>query len=491
MKSTVYKLWIIGAVIVFNGCSGKQSPKLSSFEPVLKPVLPVCKDGNVSSEFYDPAPPQELESDIPQVIKKVSDLERFPQTILPYVERNAVNQERILEVQRGFEDHFYRPWSYSVAPICAKEAQWPIHAFKGGYGSNLKPVDPSWITELEYQSNFEAFSTVNHYALAKKWMNIRVFPTHKALYKNPALPGNGYPFDLLQNSSVAFNEPLFISHYSKDGSWAYVFTNNASGWVENDGIARIEPEQIALIRGKEKVFITEDKVPLYDASNRFVTYSRIGMVLPLMKETTDHYSVLFMKNSGMLEEMSIPKSSAHAGFHFLNKDDLVKIGTHLLRNTYGWGGMFEERDCSSMIRDMLTPFGIWLPRNSASQAKKGEVISFKGLDNTQKIALIKERGIPFETILYKKGHVLLYVGTYDDTVMVMHNIWGIRTVDKNNDKGRVVIGKAVLSSLELGAEVENFDPENMLLTTLVSMNIFTRESPTVALGKRKEKKPKL
>jgi len=118
--------------------------------------------------------------------------------------------------------------------------------------------------------------------------------------------------------------------------------------------------------------------------------------------------------------------------------------------------------------------------------KKGEVISLKDLTNTQKIALIKERGVPFETILYKKGHVLLYIGTLNGTVMVMHNIWGIRTIDPKGQKGRVIIGKTIISTLELGSEVENFDRDNMLLTSLLSMNIFTKEPtpPPLVLAKK-------
>lgn len=476
---------------LFYGCS-KTHPQIESSNLSLKSLAPICKDLNTSVDIYDTVFPQDIEPELPSISKKVSDLEYFPQTISPYLDHNFTNQEVPFELQKHFEEHYYAPWSYSAAPICSREAKWPISAFLSGYGSNLKPVDPSWIPELVSQSNFLAFSTVNKPAVTTKWMNIRVFPTQKPLYKNPAMPGEGYPFDLLQNSSVGFNEPIFISHYSKDGSWVYIFTNNASGWVESDGITVITEQQIKLIHEKEKVFITQDRIPLYSESNKFVAYSRIGMVLPLKEETSYGYKVLFFKNNGAMEEMIVPKESSHIGGHLLNKEDLIKVGMHLLRNTYGWGGMFEERDCSSMIRDFMTPFGIWMPRNSASQAKKGEVILFNGLDNSQKLALIKEKGVPFETILYKKGHVLLYLGTYENNVMVMHNIWGIRTIDALGKKGRIIIGKAVITTLQLGREVENFDTNNMLLSTLISMNIFTHPALlTTARPKGKEKLSKL
>lgn len=484
------KILIIVLVAILGGCSVLQSPGLTQI-PLAAPLPPLCKDENATVTSDELLLSQENKNDFPPTIKKLNDLIHFPQDISLYAEYNVLNQENIYEIQQQFDGHYYRPWTYTVAPICANEAAWPIRAFKGGYGSNLKPYDSSWFTEMAEQSNFQAFSTLNQPALTTKWMSLRVFPTSKPLYKNPAAPGDGYPFDLLQNSSVAFNEPIFLSHTSKDGAWSYIFTNNASGWVETNNIVTLTTDQIEILKGKEKLFITEDRTPLRDSENRFVAYSRIGMVFPFMSENNESYKALFVDTSGKIKELLIPKSSAHIGIRLFNKEDLTKIGTHLLRNTYGWGGMFEERDCSSMIRDYFTPFGIWLPRNSAQQAKKGEVISFQDLNNSQKIALIKEKGVPFETILYKKGHVLLYVGTYEDTVMVMHNIWGIRTKDKEGLKGRVIVGRTIISTLELGADVENFDSDNMLLNTLVSMNIFTKAPIPIAHKKEKGKLSKL
>jgi hypothetical protein len=70
--------------------------------------------------------------------------------------------------------------------------------------------------------------------------------------------------------------------------------------------------------------------------------------------------------------------------------------------------------------------------------------------------------------------------------MVMHNIWGIRTIDATGKKGRVIVGKAVITTLQLGREVENFDSDNMLLSKLVSMNIFTH-APVISTARQKGK----
>jgi hypothetical protein len=475
---------IIGLVVLLGGCVS--SPQVSNPAPV--PLLlppPALLEGNVKSIPTTNDQHLDGEDEDKAIIKvqKIGDLERYIQNIEKYVSYYGEDQNNTYNIQKTFWHHYYRPWRYTAVPISAKEASWPINAYNAGYGSNLKPIPKEWFITMGEQSNFASFGAIGKPAIALRWMSVRVFPTQKPLYKDPAKPGNGYPFDMLQNNSVSFNEPLFLSHYSLDGSWAYVFTNNASGWVETNGISIITPEQIDFFQNKEKLFITEDAIALRDNQNRFVAYSRIGMVLPLLRENNESLSALYVDASGNTKELVVPKQSARVGIQLINKNDLAKIGNQLLKNTYGWGEMYEERDCSSMIRDYMTPFGIWLPRNSAQQAKKGEVISFKDMNNSQKLTTIKEKGIPFETIIYKKGHVLLYVGTVDDTVLVMHNIWGIRTKDKMGIKGRVIVGRAVVSTLELGSEIENFDPENMLLNTITSMNVFTR-TPSVLVRKK-------
>ncbi|WP_294891980.1 MULTISPECIES: SH3 domain-containing protein [unclassified Sulfuricurvum] len=487
MKSTV---WIGGIIFLLGGCSThmpvpKAAHSLKTAEPAT--MMPAAK---VGESPYCCTLPQELDVTLPQLGPIVNDLERFEQSIVPYAEQNGMDRESFYDVQKNFEKSYYTPWDYTVPPMSVQDVSWPMRAFRGGYGSNLRPLPPSWFKEIEAHANFENYGTLNQKGIALKWLDLRALPTEKPLYRDPSLPGEGYPFDMLQNSSVNYHEPVFISHTSIDGAWSYVFTNSASGWVKSDGIAVIDTAMSETMRKQEKLFITEDNVPLYDSSNRFVAYSRIGMVLSLEKEQQNEYYALAYDSNGSFKSVSIPKPAARVGISKLNKNDLIRLGEQMLKNTYGWGGMLGERDCSSMIRDMYTPFGIWLPRNSAAQARKGEVISFEGLSDDEKLDLIREKGIPFETIVYLKGHVLLYIGTYQDNVMMMHNVWGIRTIDKSGNKGRRIVGKAVISTLEFGSELEEFDPYNKLLTRAHSMNIFTKTPIVLSKGAGKPVKKK-
>lgn len=121
---------------------------------------------------------------------------------------------------------------------------------------------------------------------------------------------------------------------------------------------------------------------------------------------------------------------------------------------------------------MFAPFGIWLPRNSSQQSQVGRVISFEGLTDEQKGALIIAKAKPFKTLLYKKGHILLYIGTNSNgKILVMHNMWGIRTL-KDGVESRIILGKTVITSLDVGSNQSDYADDSSLLHSLKSMNII-------------------
>jgi len=118
-----------------------------------------------------------------------------------------------------------------------------------------------------------------------------------------------------------------------------------------------------------------------------------------------------------------------------------------------------------MTRDFLSPFGIWIPRNSAAQKSFGEYVSLKDLTPKEKEAMILKNGIAFLSLIYLKGHIILYAGEFEGKALIMQNIWGVRTMEDGKE-GRNVIGKAIISDLYVGANQPNV-PENGLLINRV------------------------
>jgi hypothetical protein len=160
----------------------------------------------------------------------------------------------------------------------------------------------------------------------------------------------------------------------------------------------------------------------------------------------------------------------------LNYPNAIKIANELIDEPYGWGGLYGNRDCSAMTRDFFTPFGIWLPRHSEDQVKEvGTYVDLQRLDPAQKEKIILEKGIPYLSLLWRKGHVMLYIGEQNDRALIFHNAWGIKTMDLSGREGRKIIGKAVITTLYPGEELSSLAPDGLLIKNIAAMSILAPE----------------
>jgi hypothetical protein len=132
-----------------------------------------------------------------------------------------------------------------------------------------------------------------------------------------------------------------------------------------------------------------------------------------------------------------------------------------------------------MTRDFFAVFGIWLPRHSEDQVKEvGTYINLQGLPSEEKEKIILARGVPYLSLLWRKGHVMLYIGAKDGRALIFHNIWGIRTKDLAGREGRKIIGQAVITTLQPGQELRDIDSASgSLLDNISAMNILSPANP--------------
>lgn len=125
-----------------------------------------------------------------------------------------------------------------------------------------------------------------------------------------------------------------------------------------------------------------------------------------------------------------------------------------------------------MMHDLLIPFGIWLPRNSAAQARSGQFSSLEGLGPRDKDALILREAEPFRTLLWMKGHIGLYVGEYKGRPVFFHNVWGVRNHLKDGREGRVILGRAVLSTTAPGRERPDVRAQDLLIERMRGISVI-------------------
>jgi hypothetical protein len=404
-----------------------------------------------------------------RVVQKqtIQDLYEIPQDVSFYTK----NLTDLNITQEKYEKNYFKVWNISKVDITLEDAMWAHKLFneKNSYGENLQLRKKSFFENLLTNANYEKFSLLNQTAVTLHLLNLRAMPTEKPLFRNPSKAGEGFPFDYLQNSTIAPNKPVLISHYSKDKEWVFIESSFTFGWVKSCDIVPIKREYALLWQEAKQIFLSGDNEPIYSTKGEFLFRSRLGMLLPLIGEDKDSFTVLSVtkdaKNKAYYRESKLSKKVASKKPLQFNAANINKIIQLLSLNKYGWGGMYGERDCSATVRDFYAPFGLWLPRNSSKQSLAGNTIYLDGLSNQEKINLIKKKAEPFKTLLYKRGHIAIYVGLYKNKPIIFQNVWGVKT-DTNGKKGRFIIGKPIFSSLEVGKNLSNFDKNSSMLQKL-------------------------
>lgn len=338
--------------------------------------------------------------------------------------------------------------------------------------ANLKPVDAEFFTKAKEMANFSALGSVSAPAITTTNSSMRNFPTSQALFKDPNKAGEGYPFDYLQTSALNISQPLFVSHYSLDGAWALVRDDNVWGWVKSGDIKILSSEEAQKLKKGKFIAIKSENTPVYSQNGEFLFYARVGSILQINGENEESFFGEIYTQAG-LKDFKISKNVAAHFPMALNQQNIKSLVSTLLGQEYGWGGINGLRDCSLFTRDFLMGFGIWLPRNSKAQARAGKEISLAGLSKKQKIELIKSKAIPYLSLLYLKGHIMLYVGiNQDGEPLVLHDAWGLKTIGS----GRAIIGGINITTLNLGSQRLDIASNDLLINRLESLSILVENT---------------
>lgn len=397
----------------------------------------------------------------------------------------------------AFKEFHFAPWQQTETSHSKEDAFWGTTAFPHtkGYAENLLPWSREAMAQLVARQNMDAYPNMARHAITVRNSSLRVLPTVKPYFLSPVLPGEGFPFDYFQNSSVHVGTPLFVSHKSVSGKWLHVETAYATGWIPASDVAYVTEEQKALFMSGTLYALMHDDLALKTMSGEYLSTGFVGAVFPLSatpvpagalkKCDSEHAETqqpacaecmqqcvsscvgqLDVSNvqlwvpartiTGAAEFFSVPLAYADVAQMpvTFTPRALANLAKDIVGQRYGWGGLFLNRDCSSSVRDLFTPFGVWLPRNSGAQAAKGEeAVPLEGLTAEEKQEIIITKGIPFFSLIGMKGHIGIYLGYEPKTKMplMLHDIWGVRTVD-GDTVGRAIIGRLSITTLRPGEE---------------------------------------
>ncbi len=395
--------------------------------------------------------------------REPSDLKRMPQEPLAYLDPATARQPLLaLEQQQAraaeFLERFFLAW-HTEAPLeSTRHPFWAIDWLgeNTAFGENLRPVGPARLQELIRLAGRELYPSLNRRAITVRRCDLRALPTNRPFFNDPHEAGEGFPFDLLQHAALAANTPVHVTHQSADGTWVFVETSLAYGWIPVTDLAWVDDTFVRAFQSGHYLALTRDQVPVDDTGGIYRFRAGIGTLLPVRGTAAGGYQVLLAvadkDRQALLTEGTIPFERGEIFPLPLTRRRLADLAERMVGQPYGWGESFADRDCSATIRDLFAPFGLWLPRNSSQQARVGLVIPLSDLSPRQREQRLLAEGIPFLTLVRLPGHIMLYLGEHEGRAAVLHTLWGLRTRTPWGREGRWIVGKTVITTLEPGLE---------------------------------------
>jgi len=379
----------------------------------------------------------------------------------------------------SFRLRLFNPWLTDTLTFTSEEANWSISFIREvqGYGENKLPRTSAWIETVIRNADTLKYGKIIWKGINTVRSDLRALPTIQPFYKDFNKAGEGFPFDYLQNSALPVNTPVRVLNQSTDKAWLLVESHHALGWIPYHEICRVDSMQQALWMRSELITPVLEPISILDTLGGFMATARIGSLFPLVDSTESDWLIAVMVNNGsgqgQVKTGLIRKNECVIQPWPLTLKNTGWLTGAMLGQTYGWGGLFHDRDCSALTKDFLTPFGIWIPRHSSDQAKITPFQTYLAdLKPKLKEQVILKQGIPFLTLLWKPGHVMLYAGFNQKQPVVLHALWGLETRNWLGKEGRYIIGETVLTSLAPGKDIGVPHRRNTLLDRIECMTFL-------------------
>ncbi len=377
---------------------------------------------------------------------------------------------------------WYSPWLDAKVKSNKKEVFWILKEMNKstGYGEDLKPNAKAFNDELIKSMDIEHYPSAKIKAVVVRDSDVRAVPTNKPYY----LSQKGYPFDRYQNSLIFQGTPVLITHFNLDKTYAHIQSSFVYGWIKVSDLAYMRDKDIELLtKLKSYVMPIKDKIPLYTDYGDFYTNARVGELFALIpqgqnasqnpqkKELKAYGFLRDAKGYATLQSVILDEKDFFVFPKAFNSENMAYFIDTMLGQKYGWGGLLGNRDCSAFTRDSFANFGILLPRNSYAQSRyANNYVDLSSMKAKEKEDYILKNATPFGTLIYLKGHIMLYLGERNHQAIVAHSIWSVQT-QKHFKTLSHKIGGVVITSLWLAEEHNGaFSKKKLLIDRVLGMS---------------------
>ena len=315
------------------------------------------------------------------------------------------------------------------------------------YDENCVQVTDAFYDERKTNLNIAGLGDVNsvRYGISVRRTNLRTFPTYDRIYKDCAEDPTQKWLDRWQETAVYPAEPMVIMSTSTDGEWYFAQIYNYLAWIP--------VRDVAVAGSKEELFDYAGREPFLVVTGKYVCTNHnpvngdvselrldMGTRIPLAlsselpedgvdgQGTAGNYVVRLPARDeagGLVFSLGlIPiNRDVNVGYLPYTRANIIGQAFKVQGERYGWGGMFNGRDCSAFSMDVFRTMGLNIQRNSSEQGKKSVGIfhdipdTMTSTDARRELVGTLKPG----TVLYMPGHVMIYLGSQDGIQYIIHD----------------------------------------------------------------------
>ncbi|MBU1107150.1 MAG: SH3 domain-containing protein, partial [Candidatus Riflebacteria bacterium] len=313
---------------------------------------------------------------------------------------------------------------------------------------NGEEVTDEYFEKLEDLLNLDQVNNLTRvkFGITVKRTEMRAFPTYDRVFSEPA----DFESDMFIETALYAAEPLAVLHESRDGKWLFAQSYNYRAWLPAADVAFTSRKELfKYLNAPDFLVVTGKGVftgynPVHPEISELqldmgamvplAARSEISMDIDGQHPAGNYVVKLPARGADGLLEFRIGliarSEDVRVGYMPLTRKNIITQAFKFLGQRYGWGGMFNTRDCSAFIMDIYRSMGIMLPRNSGEQGKVavGIMHSFsKEMTLDERMAIFNR--LPAGTPIYMAGHAMLYLGRYNDDYYIIHDFAGFRVPD--------------------------------------------------------------
>ena len=316
--------------------------------------------------------------------------------------------------------------------------------FKGG-----SPLTDFSYTQAQKNCGLEALPAVCvvRYALTTDRTNLRLLPEANGWFTSET----DTHYDQLQGTVLDPSEPVAVLIDSQDKEFVFVESRAYAGWVKSSELAFTDKAtwlKYVAPQNYLTVIASRKTIPQGQAF-----YQMGGKVLlraaEVQKDGSWAINAPSADANGILIEqgLNIPNDNGVVkGALACSENNLIRQAFRFLGEGYGWGGLEKNVDCSAFVQDVYRSVGIELPRDADKQEKAmARSISMKDMTRDQRLEILKKTKPG--SLLFTKGHVMMYLGTDDnDEPIIIHAVSSYFTFD-NDQIAKHYIRKVLVTDL--------------------------------------------